>query len=129
MDKEFVGTKRGKTWEIASKLVPLRLYHFLSQNKLNEMDAGATGVYVLYSFRKHQFYVGRSEKADLRSRLQRYLEVPEEKFNIFNYRLGKDPKEAHDLECALFHILPKDLLMNKNHPQAIDERECLFCST
>lgn len=127
LDKKSQGSKEGKAWEIALRLIPLRLYHLFTQEKLNGIDAGATGVYILYSFEKHKFYVGRSEKSDLKGRLNSHLQNQNEEFHIFNYRLCKEPEEAHDLECALFHLFSKDLLMNKEHPSAINERECPFC--
>jgi len=127
LDKKFEGTKEGRVWDIASRLIPLRLYHLFTQDKLNSIDAGATGVYILYSFKNHKFYIGRSEKADLKSRLLNHLQNPKEEFHIFNYRLCKQPEEAHDLECALFHLFPKDLLINKEHPSAFNEKKCLFC--
>jgi predicted nucleotidyltransferase len=121
-------TKEAKTWEIAEKLIPLRLYWLFKQDKLNAIDAGATGVYIFYSFTRQKFYVGRSEKADLKSRLQKHLQnQPKNEFHIFNYRLCAEPKEAHDLECALFHLLPSHLLINKEHPSAFIDRECTFC--
>ena len=129
LDKELEGTKEAKTWDIASKLTPLRLYHLFTDDKLSSIDAGATGVYIFYCFTEHKFYVGRSEKADLKSRLQYHLQNNKDKFHIFNYRLCKEPKEAHDLECALYHLLPNHLLMNKEHPSAFADRECPFCVT
>jgi DGQHR domain-containing protein len=128
LDKSLQGTKEGKRWEIAQKLIPLRSYHLFKQDKVNAIDAGATGVYIFYSFTKQKFYVGRSEKADLKSRLQQHLQNKENEFHIFNYRLGTEPKEAHDLECALFHLVPRHLLMNKEHPSAFANRDCPFCS-
>jgi len=127
LDEKLEGTKEAKTWGIASRLIPLRLYHLFDQKKLNDIDGGATGVYIFYSFTKQQFYVGRSEKADLKSRLQKHLQNKENEFHIFNYRLCKEPKEAHDLECALFHLIPENLKINKVHPSAFADRKCPFC--
>ena len=129
LDKSLAGTKAEKSWDIASKLIPFRSYYLFKQDKLNGIDAGATGVYIFYSFTKQEFYVGRSEKADLKSRLQKHLQNNEKEFHIFNYRLCKEPKEAHDMECALYHLLPNHLLMNKEHPSAFAERKCPFCVT
>jgi DGQHR domain-containing protein len=123
------GSKEAKTWDIASKLFPLRLYHLFTSDKLSSIDAVATGVYVFYSFTKQKFYVGRSGKADLKSRLQNHFQKKENEFHIFNYRLCKEPKEAHDLECALYHLLPDHLRINKEHPSAFAERKCPFCVT
>ena len=127
LNKSLEGTREGKTWEIAEKLIPLRSYYLFNQDKLNGIDAGATGVYIFYSFTEQKFYVGRSEKADLKSRLQNHLQNKKNEFHIFNYRLCKDSNEAHDLECALYHLLPNHLLMNKEHPSAFAKRECPFC--
>jgi len=129
LEKKLEGTKEEKTWEIASKLIPLRLYHLFTDDRLSKIDAGATGVYIFYSFKKLKFYVGRSEKADLKSRLQNHFQNKENEFHIFNYRLCKEPKEAHDLECALYHLLPDHLRMNKEHPSAFEGRKCPFCLT
>ncbi len=129
LDPKLEDTKEAKTWQAAEKLIPLRLYHFFDQNKLNGIDANATGVYVFYSFTKQNFYVGRSQKGDLKSRLQKHLQNKESEFHIFNYRLCKEPKEAHDLECALFHLFPHDQLINKEHPSAFEGRKCPFCAT
>lgn len=127
--KGLEGSKEAKTWDIASKLIPPRLYHLFTSDKLSSIDAGATGVYVFYSFTKQKFYVGRSGKADLKSRLQNHFQKKENEFHIFNYRLCKEPKEAHDLECALYHLLPDHLRINKEHPSAFAERKCPFCVT
>jgi len=122
-------SKEEKTWEIASsKLFALRLFHLFTSDKLSSIDAGATGVYVLYSFKNKKFYVGRSEKADLKTRLQSHLQNKENEFHIFNYRLCKEPKEAHDLECALYHLVPSHLRLNKEHPSAFEGRKCIFCA-
>jgi hypothetical protein len=129
LDKSLQGTKEGKRWEMAEKLIPLRSHHLFKQDKVNGIDAGATGVYIFYSFTKQKFYVGRSEKADLKSRLQQHLQNKQNEFHIFNYRLCAEPKEVHDLECALFHLVPNHLLMNKEHPSAFANRECPFCSS
>lgn len=129
LNKSLQGTKEEKTWETASKLIPLRLCHLFTNDKLSSIDAGATGVYIFYSFTKQKFYVGRSEKADLKTRLQKHFQNKENEFHIFNYRFCKEPKEAHDLECALYHLLPNNLLMNKEHPSAFAERKCPFCET
>ena len=126
-DKKLEGTKEAKTWETAEKLIPLRLYHLFDQNKLNGIDAGATGVYIFYSFTKQKFYVGRSQKGDLKSRLQKHLQNKENEFHIFNYRPCKEPVEAHDLECALYHLFPHDQLINKEHPSAFEGKKCPFC--
>ncbi len=107
--KGLEGSKEAKIWDTASKLLSLRLYHLFTSEKLSSIDAVATGVYVFYSFTKQKFYVGRSEKADLKSRLQNHFQNKENEYHIFNYRLCKEPKEAHDFECALYHLLP-------NHP-------------
>jgi len=125
----LAGSKEEKTWEIASKLLPLRLYHLFTSDKLSDVDANATGVYVFYSFSKQKFYVGRSGKADLKSRLQSHFQNKENEFHIFNHRLCKEPKEAHDLECALYHLLPYHLKINKEHPTAFEGRKCPFCVT
>ena len=127
--KGLEGSKEAKTWDIASKLFPLRLYHLFTSDKLSSIDAGATGVYVFYSFTKQKFYVGRSGKADLKSRLQNHFQNKENEFHIFNYRLCKEPKEAHDLECALYHLLPEHLRINKEHPRAFEGKKCPFCVT
>jgi len=127
--KGLEGSKEAKTWDIASKLFPLRLYHLFTSDKLSSIDAVATGVYVFYSFTKQKFYVGRSEKADLKSRLQNHFQNKENEFHIFNYRLCKEPKEAHDLECALYHLLPEHLRINKEHPSAFEGKKCPFCVT
>lgn len=127
--KGLEGSKEEKSWSIAEKLTPLRLYYLFTNDKVSSIDGVATGVYIFYSFTKQKFYVGRSEKADLKSRLQKHLQNKENEFHIFNYRLCKEPKEAHDLECALYHLLPNHLLMNKEHPSAFGERKCLFCVT
>jgi DGQHR domain-containing protein len=127
--KGLEGSKEAKTWDIASKLFPLRLYHLFTSDKLSSIDAVATGVYVFYSFTKQKFYVGRSEKADLKSRLQNHFQNKENEFHIFNYRLCTEPKEAHDLECALYHLLPEHLRINKEHPSAFADRKCPFCVT
>jgi len=129
LDKKLQGTKEAKTWESATKLIPLRLYHLFTNDKVSDIDAGATGVYIFYCFTENKFYVGRSEKADLKSRLQNHLQNNKDKFHIFNYRLCKEPSEAHDLECALFHLFPNHLLMNKEHPSAFGDRKCPFCLT
>jgi hypothetical protein len=129
LKKSPVTTKDAKSWELAEKLIPFRFHNLFNQDKLNNIDAGATGVYIFYSFTQEKFYVGRSQKADLKSRLQKHLQdKAENKYHIFNYRLCKEPKEAHDLECALYHLLPHHLLINKEHPSAFDERKCPFCS-
>ena len=121
-------TKDYNTWEFArTRLIPLRLHQHFIKDKLNSIDGGATGVYVLYSF-KHKFYVGRSQKADLKSRLQNHLQNLEEEYHIFNYRLCKDPQQAHDLECALYHLFPEALLINREHPRAINKIKCPFCA-
>ncbi|MBI4286652.1 MAG: DGQHR domain-containing protein [Chloroflexi bacterium] len=117
LPKGLEGTKEEKTWAKAANLIPLRLYQLFKQDKVNGVNEGATGAYILYSFTKQQFYVGRSHKADLRARLQNHLQNKEDGFHIFNHRLCTEPKEAHDLECALYHLLPKHLLMNKEHPR------------
>jgi DGQHR domain-containing protein len=127
--KGLEGSKEAKTWDIASKLFPLRLFHLFTSDKLSNVDAVATGVYVFYSFTKQKFYVGRSDKADLKSRLQSHFQNKDNEFHIFNYRLCKEPKEAHDLECALYHLLPNHLLMNKEHPSAFADRKCPYCLT
>jgi len=128
--KGLEGSKAAKTWEIAEKLIPLRLYFLFNQDKLNGIDAGATGAYVFYSFTKQKFYVGRSGKADLKSRLQNHFQKKNEnEFHIFNYRLCTEAKEAHDLECALYHLLPEHLKLNKEHPSAFEGRKCPFCET
>jgi len=127
--KGLEGSKEAKTWDIASKLFPLRLFHLFTSDKLGSIDAVATGVYVFYSFTKQKFYVGRSEKADLKSRLQNHFQNKENEFHIFNYRLCKEPKEAHDLECALYHLLPEHLRINKEHPRAFEGKKCPFCVT
>jgi DGQHR domain-containing protein len=127
--KGLEGSKEAKTWDIASKLFPLRLYHLFTSDKLSSIDAVATGVYVFYSFTKQKFYVGRSGKADLKSRLQNHFQNKENEFHIFNYRLCKEPKEAHDLECALYHLLPDHLRINKEHPSVFEGRKCPFCET
>jgi DGQHR domain-containing protein len=129
LDKKLEGTKEAKTWGIASKLIPLRLYHLFTNDKLSSIDGGATGVYVFYSFTKQKFYVGRSQKGDLKSRLQKHLQNKENEFHIFNYRLCKESVEAHDLECALFHLFPHDQLINKEHPSAFEGKKCPFCVT
>ncbi len=129
LHKSLIGTREAKIWEIAEKLIPLRLYSLFNQDRLNKIDAGATGVYIFYSFTKQKFYVGRSEKAYLKSRLQNHLQNKENEFHIFNYRPSTEPKEAHDLECALYHLLPKHLLINKEHPSAFENRKCPFCVT
>jgi len=128
-DKKLEGTKEAKTWETASRLIPLRLYHLFTNDRVSSIDAVATGVYILYRFTEHNFYVGRSEKADLKSRLQYHFQNNKDRFHIFNYRLCKDAKEAHDLECALYHLLPYNLRMNKEHPSAFADRKCPFCVT
>lgn len=128
LGNSLMGTKEEKSWHIAENLIPLRLYHLFKQDKLDSIDAGATGVYSFYSFTKQKFYVGRSEKADLKSRLQKHLLNKTNEFHIFNYRLCKEPKEAHDLECALYHLLPDHLLLNKEHPNAFGDRKCPFCA-
>jgi len=128
--KGIEGSKEAKTWDIASKLIPLRLYHLFTDDKLSSIDEGATGVYIFYSFTKQKFYVGRSDKAYLKSRLQSHFQKKgENEFHIFNYRLCKEPKEAHDLECALYHLLPEHLRTNKDHPRAFEGRKCPFCVT
>jgi hypothetical protein len=127
LNKSLQGSKEEKTWQIAEKLLPLRLYYLFKQDKLDGIDTGATGVYIFYSFTKQKFYVGRSGKADLKSRLQNHFQNKGNEFHIFNYRLCKEPKEAHDLECALYHLLPNHLLMNKEHPSAFADRKCPFC--
>jgi len=129
LDKSLKGTKTEKIWDIASRLIPFRSYNLFTGDKLNRIDTVATGVYILYSFTKHKFYVGRSEKTSLKLRLQKHLQNKENEFHIFNYRLCKEPKEAHDLECALYHLLPNHLLMNKEHPSAFEGRKCPFCVT
>jgi len=129
LDEKLKGTNEERTWEIATKLLPLRLYDLFTNDNVNDVDVGATGVYVFYCFTEHRFYVGRSEKADLKSRLQNHLQNNKDKFHIFNYRLCKDPKEAHDLECALYHLLPHHLVMNKEHPSALADIKCPFCAT
>ena len=126
--KGLEGSKEAKIWDIASKLLPLRLYHLFTSDKLSSIDAGAAGVYVFYSFTKQKFYVGRSGKADLKPRLQKHFQNKEKnEFHIFNYRLCKEPKEAHDLECALYHLLPEHLKLNREHPSAFEGRKCPFC--
>jgi DGQHR domain-containing protein len=127
--KGLEGSKEAKTWDIASKLFPLRLHRLFTSDKLSSIDAVATGVYVFYSFTKQKFYVGRSGKADLKSRLQNHFQNKENEFHIFNYRLCKESKEAHDLECALYHLLPDHLRINKEHPSAFEGRKCPFCET
>lgn len=113
------------TWHTASRLLPLRLYHLFTSDKVSEIDAGATGVYAFYSFTKKRFYVGRADKADLKTRLETHLhQKKDNEFSIFNYRLCKEPKEAHDLECALYHLLPENLRINKQHPQPLEGRQC-----
>lgn len=113
---------------MAQKLIPMRSYYLFKQEKIkNDIDAGATGAYMLYSFAKRKFYVGRSQKADLKSRLQSHFQDKDNEFHIFNYRLCAEPKEAHDLECALYHLLPKHVLLNQEHPSAFAGRECPFC--
>lgn len=127
VNSRLKGTKEERYWESAARLISFRLYHLFDQDKVDTIDAGATGVYVLYSFSRHIFYFGRSEKADLKSRLQKHLQKKENQFHIFNYRLCKDPTEAHDLECALHHLLPHHLVANKEHPSAFAGRSCPFC--
>lgn len=117
------------TWKVATKMIPLRYFNLFSQERLRNIDSGATGVYVFYSFTHAKFYVGRADKADLKSRLQTHFQnKANNKFHIFNYKLCKEPTEAHDMECALFHLLPTHLLMNKEHPSALGERKCPFCT-
>jgi len=128
--KGIPDTHAAKTWDTASRLLPLRLYHLFTTDKVTEIDANATGVYSFYSFAKKRFYVGRADKADLKSRLETHLhQKRENQFSIFNYRLCKEPKEAHDLECALYHLLHDNLRINKQHPQALEGRKCPFCPT
>jgi DGQHR domain-containing protein len=128
--KGITGSDAERVWDIASKLLPLRLYHLFTSDKVNNIDAVATGVYTFYSFTKKKFYVGRSEKAGLKTRLQNHLQKKNEnEFHIFNHRLCKEPKEAHDLECALYHLLPENLRINKEHPRALEGRGCPFCVT
>jgi hypothetical protein len=129
LDKKLQGAKEAKTWEISTKLIPLRLYHLFTSDKLSSIDAGAAGVYIFYSFTKQKFYLGRSGKADLKSRLQNHFQNKENEFHIFNYRLCREPKEAHDLECALYHLLPNHLRINKEHPSAFEGKKCPFCET
>jgi hypothetical protein len=128
LPKGLEGKKEARTWYAAEKLIPLRAYFLFTQEKVDGIDAGATGVYALYSFSTQRYYVGRSEKADLRSRLQRHLRNNVNEAHIFNYRLCTEPGEAHDFECALFDLLPKNLLINKEHPGAFVGRECPFCA-
>jgi len=123
--KRCLGTKAEKTWDIASRLAPLRLYHPFTPERLNKIDGGATGVYILYSFAKNRFYVGRTEKADLKSRLRNHIR--KEEFHIFNYHPCKDPAQSHDLECALFHLFPNEFLSNRGHPSGFEGRTCPFC--
>jgi len=128
LPKGLEGTKEAKTWDIASKLLPLRLYHLFTSDKVSSIDAGATGAYVFYSFSKQRFYVGCSLKGDLKLRLQKHFQNREKnEYHIFNYRLCKEPKEAHDLECALYHLLPEHLKLNNVHPSAFEGRKCPFC--
>jgi len=127
--KGLEGTKESRTWDMASKLIPLRLYHLFTSDKLSSIDGGATGVYILYSFTKLKFYVGRSHQQDLKLRLQKHLQNKDNEFHIFNYRLCTEAKEAHDLECALYHLLSEHLRINKEHPSAFEGRKCPFCET
>jgi len=128
LPKGLEGKKEAKTWDIASKLLPLRLFHLFTSDKLSSIDAGATGAYVFYSFTKQNFYVGCSLKGDLKSRLQKHFQDKDKnEYHIFNYRLCKEPKEAHDYECALYHLLPEHLKLNKDHPSAFEGRKCPFC--
>jgi len=128
VSKNLEGTKAADTWGIAEKLIPLRLYWLFTQQRVDRIDNGATGVYILYSFSEQKFYVGRAQKGDLKSRLQQHLQKNDHEAHIFNYRLCKEPKEAHDLECALYHLLPNHILMNKEHPSAFENKKCSFCS-
>ena len=89
--------------------------------------SGATGGYVLYSYNKQKLYVGRSDKADLKDRLIQHLQNKEEDYCLFNYRLCKDPTEAYKLECALYHVIPEDILLNKEHPSSLTPHKCPFC--
>jgi len=128
--KGLEGSKEAKIWDTASKLLPLRLYHLFTSDKLSSIDGGATGVYIFYSFTQQKFYVGRSGKADLKKRLQNHFQNKEKKaYHIFNYKLCTEPKEAHDYECALYHLLPEHLKLNKDHPSAYEGRKCPFCET
>lgn len=127
--KGLEGSKEEKTWAIAKKLIPMRFYHLFTQDKLDSINEGATGAYIFYSFTEKKFYVGRSQQADLKSRLQNHLQKNKDRFHIYNYRLCKEPKDAHDLECALYHLLPIHLRINKEHPSAFADRKCPFCVT
>jgi len=125
--KKVRGGKSEKIIDSIFKLMPLRLYHYFSSERLDKVNEGATGVYILYSYKKRKFYVGRSEKADLKVRLLQHLQNKEEDFNLFNYRLSKDPLESSKLECALYHFFPKEVLLNKEHPSILNEGKCPFC--
>jgi len=127
VDRDLLGTKHERSWHNAAKLIPLRFYHPFAQDRLKDIDSGAAGVYILYSFGKRHFYVGRSGKGDLKARLLTHVQDKEREFDIFNYRLSKDAGESHDLECALYHLFPKDLLANREHPSSVDGKKCPFC--
>jgi len=127
MDARIKGTKEEKNWIIAKNLIPLRSYFLFNNEEVDRIQPGATGVYVIYSFTKQRFYVGRSHQQDLKSRLHNHLQNKSNEFHIFNSRLCKEPKQAHDLECALYHLLPENLKINKEHPSAFEGKECPFC--
>ena len=130
LHKNLEGTKEARTWAVAEKLIPLRSYSLFTPENVNKVAAGdATGIYILYSFSHQKYYTGRTEKANLKSRLQSHLQKKNENnMHIFNHHPCKDAKQAHDMECALYHLLPKHVLLNKEHPSALDDRKCPFCS-
>jgi len=116
-----------KILDSASKLIRLRSYHPFNQERVNLIDIGASGGYVLYSYNKQQLYVVRSDKADLKDRLMQHIQNKDEDFCLFNYKLCKDPAEAYKLECALYHLVPREILLNKEHPNKYEQIVCPFC--
>ena len=44
LNRSLEGTKEGRTWETAEKLIPLRLYRLFNQDKLNRIDAGTSEI-------------------------------------------------------------------------------------
>jgi len=125
--KKAKQNKGEKALEAAFKLIPLRNFQPFTAKEVNNIDAGATGGYILYSYNKQKLYVGRSDKADLKDRLMQHIQNKEEDYCLFNYRLCKEPSEAYKLECAIYHSIPTEILLNKEHPSSVGAHTFPFC--